>query len=157
MSCAPFLLAIFGLPGGPEVLVILLVGLLLFGGRLPEVGRSLGRSLVEFRKGLRGLKDEVGLDKEIQSIRRDLDEASRTAPTHPWPESDRSPWNEVGFDDSLDSTNARDAKKGGATKNDAARESADENADENIIDTEAKSPVTEGSPKNDIDASKASE
>lgn len=41
-----------------EVLVILVVALLVFGGRLPEVGRSLGRGLVEFRKGLKGAGDE---------------------------------------------------------------------------------------------------
>lgn len=40
-----------------EVLVILVVALLVFGGKLPQVGRSLGRGLSEFRKGLRGEKE----------------------------------------------------------------------------------------------------
>jgi len=40
-------------------LVIAVVGILLFGKRLPEVGRSLGKGIVEFKKGLRGLGDEV--------------------------------------------------------------------------------------------------
>jgi len=31
---------------------------LLFGKRLPEVGRSLGKGIVEFKKGLRGIEDE---------------------------------------------------------------------------------------------------
>lgn len=44
---------------GPELLVILVLGVLLFGKRLPEVGRSLGKGIVEFKKGLRGLEDEV--------------------------------------------------------------------------------------------------
>lgn len=35
-----------------EVLVVLVVALLVFGGKLPEVGRALGRSLVEFKRGL---------------------------------------------------------------------------------------------------------
>ena len=43
---------------GPELLVILAVVLLLFGKRLPELGRSLGRGIVEFKKGLRGSDDE---------------------------------------------------------------------------------------------------
>lgn len=92
-SRVPLALAIIpGLPGGPEVFVILIVGLVLFGGRLPEVGKSIGRSIVEFRKGLRGLKDEVGLDREMRDIRRDFEEASST--TAAWPE-DANPWAEV--------------------------------------------------------------
>jgi len=43
---------ISGMPGWLEVLVILLAILLLFGAkRLPELARSLGRSMSEFRKG----------------------------------------------------------------------------------------------------------
>lgn len=45
--------------GWTEWLVIIAVGLLLFGNKLPEVGRSLGRSIVEFKKGLKGVEDEV--------------------------------------------------------------------------------------------------
>ena len=45
--------------GWPEWLLIGLVAVLLFGRRLPEVGRSLGKALIEFKKGLRGVKDEV--------------------------------------------------------------------------------------------------
>ena len=45
--------------GWTEWLLIGLVAVLLFGRRLPEVGRNLGKGLVEFKKGLRGIKDEV--------------------------------------------------------------------------------------------------
>jgi sec-independent protein translocase protein TatA len=49
-----------GLPGGPgEWLMIAAIGLLLFGKRLPEVGRGLGKSIVEFKKGLKGIEDDV--------------------------------------------------------------------------------------------------
>lgn len=41
-----------------EMLVVLLVAVLLFGKRLPEVGRSLGKGIIEFKKGLRGIDDE---------------------------------------------------------------------------------------------------
>ena len=40
--------------GMGEVLVILIVALLVFGGRLPQVGRSLGRGILEFKEGLSG-------------------------------------------------------------------------------------------------------
>ena len=45
--------------GFPELMVILVLGVLLFGKRLPEVGRSLGKGIVEFKKGIRGVEDEI--------------------------------------------------------------------------------------------------
>jgi sec-independent protein translocase protein TatA len=45
--------------GTQEILVLLILGVLLFGRRLPEVGRYLGKGIVEFKKGLKGLEDEV--------------------------------------------------------------------------------------------------
>ena len=46
--------------GGPEVLIILVVVLLLFGAaKLPQLARSLGASAKEFRKGVEeGAKDD---------------------------------------------------------------------------------------------------
>ena len=49
----------FGWPGTTEWILIAVVGLLVFGNKLPDVGRSLGRGIVEFKKGLRGIKDEI--------------------------------------------------------------------------------------------------
>ena len=46
-------------PGGTEWIILLVLGLLIFGRRLPEVGRSLGRSIVEFKRGIKGIEDEV--------------------------------------------------------------------------------------------------
>ena len=50
----------FGMPGGIEWIVILIVALLIFGKRLPEVMKSLGKGIVEFKKGvLEAVEDEV--------------------------------------------------------------------------------------------------
>lgn len=45
--------------GPMEMMVVMVVAVLLFGKRLPEVGRSLGKGLVEFKKGLRGIEDDL--------------------------------------------------------------------------------------------------
>lgn len=45
--------------GPMEWLILLVIMLLLFGRRLPEVGKSLGKGIVEFKKGLKGVDDEV--------------------------------------------------------------------------------------------------
>jgi sec-independent protein translocase protein TatA len=42
-----------------DMVIILVLGLLLFGKRLPDVGRSLGKGIVEFKKGLKGVEDEI--------------------------------------------------------------------------------------------------
>lgn len=45
---------------GPQEIVLLCVlGILFFGRKLPEVGRSLGRSIVAFKRGLNEVNDEV--------------------------------------------------------------------------------------------------
>ncbi len=46
--------------GPMEMMMLMGLGVLLFGKRLPEVGRSLGRGIVEFKKGLNGVGDELG-------------------------------------------------------------------------------------------------
>ncbi len=53
--------------GPMEMIMIAIVGLLIFGNRLPDVGRSLGKGLVEFKKGLKGVQDD------IEQTDRDID------------------------------------------------------------------------------------
>jgi sec-independent protein translocase protein TatA len=45
--------------GTPEIVVLVIIGVLLFGRKLPDVGRYLGKSIVEFKKGVRGLEDDL--------------------------------------------------------------------------------------------------
>ena len=49
----------FHLPFLDQSGVLLILGLLIFGKRLPEVGRSLGKGIVEFKRGIKGLEDDV--------------------------------------------------------------------------------------------------
>ncbi len=45
--------------GWMEILILAFLGLLIFGKRLPEVGRNLGKSIVEFKKGLADAGNEI--------------------------------------------------------------------------------------------------
>jgi len=48
----------FGI-GTTELLVVAILTLILFGNRLPSVMRSLGRGVVEFKKGIQGIEDDL--------------------------------------------------------------------------------------------------
>jgi len=70
MSCINTLA--IGMPMGAEWIVIAALGLLIFGKRLPEVGRSLGKGIVEFKKGIKGVADEIdeSVDEADQAASR---------------------------------------------------------------------------------------
>ncbi len=42
-----------------EILLVALIALLLFGNRLPSIMRSMGLSITEFKKGVKGVEDDV--------------------------------------------------------------------------------------------------
>ena len=49
-----------GSVGMPELLIIFVIALLIFGPRkLPELGRSLGQTMNEFKKGMNNIRDTV--------------------------------------------------------------------------------------------------
>ncbi len=53
-----FCLALFDV--SPATMMIIgVIAVLLFGKRLPEVGRSVGKGILEFKKGLRGIEEEL--------------------------------------------------------------------------------------------------
>jgi sec-independent protein translocase protein TatA len=66
------MLAWGGIPGGWEWLIILVVALLIFGRRLPELARSLGKSLTEFKKGVREAQETK--DELVSDVRKAKDE-----------------------------------------------------------------------------------
>ncbi len=76
--------AIIGNIGTPEIIVILVIALLLFGRRLPEVGRSLGRGIVEFKKGVKGIEDDIDVSYDDEPKRSSkVDRIPGTSPSSP--------------------------------------------------------------------------
>jgi sec-independent protein translocase protein TatA len=64
-----------------EIIILLGLGVLLFGRKLPEMGKMLGKGLVEFKKGMSGMEDE--LMGSVNSTPRQHDPATMEAPRPP--------------------------------------------------------------------------
>lgn len=63
------MLAIFNLTT-TEIIIICVVALVLFGGSLPMIAKNLGKSVVEFKKGIKDVKDDLENatdDKKLES------------------------------------------------------------------------------------------
>jgi sec-independent protein translocase protein TatA len=83
MNALPYMLAFLQNIGWPELLVIGIIALVIFGKRLPEVGRSLGRGIVEFKKGLRETGNDLkeGMtDDSLSAPDRSKTEAEKDRP-----------------------------------------------------------------------------
>jgi sec-independent protein translocase protein TatA len=53
--------SLFAFLSPTQLVIVLIVGVLIFGRRLPEVGRYLGKGIIEFKKGMQGLEDNIDI------------------------------------------------------------------------------------------------
>src|SRR5690349_20849745 len=70
--------------GTPEMLILGVIAVLLFGSRLPQVARNLGKGVTEFKKGLRGIEtdiDDATNDRRVSHYEDRIDD--HEAPTAP--------------------------------------------------------------------------
>jgi TatA/E family protein of Tat protein translocase len=77
----------FGSIGLPELLLIFVIALLLFGPKkLPDIGKSLGKAMGEFRRASndlqRSLEEEVAAD-ELKAARREIEEIAKPVASEP--------------------------------------------------------------------------
>lgn len=78
----------FGSIGMPELIIIFVIALIIFGPRkLPELGRSLGKSIAEFKKAsneLRNtLEEEIRLEEQKEATVKQATAQTPAAPTTP--------------------------------------------------------------------------
>jgi sec-independent protein translocase protein TatA len=71
--------------GWSEMLILGVIGLLLFGKRLPEVARNLGKGMMEFKKGMYDIQDDVNsaTNRPISSQSRPIPADTREEATAP--------------------------------------------------------------------------
>jgi sec-independent protein translocase protein TatA len=87
---------LFAIPSGPELVIVLLIAVLLFGAnKIPKLARSTGQAMGEFRRG----REEV--EEEIQEIRDTTEEDLSEATPDELSDSDTSV--ETGTDSTTDS------------------------------------------------------
>lgn len=65
-------LLLFGIPGGPELILILVVILLLFGGKkIPELARGIGKGIKEFNNAKASIQQEIDEGMKMEETKKE--------------------------------------------------------------------------------------
>jgi len=73
MTEQTFNILAFGMPGTWEWIIVLVIALLIFGRRLPEIAKGLGKSITEFKKGVKEAQDDV--TDVVDDAKKTIDDA----------------------------------------------------------------------------------
>jgi Sec-independent protein translocase protein TatA len=65
--------------GGIELVWVLILGLLLFGGRLPDVAKDMGRMFFKAKRSLDEIRRDSGIDEAIRDLERETKDLDRKA------------------------------------------------------------------------------
>ena len=81
----------FGSIGMPELMIIFVIALIIFGPRkLPELGRSLGRSLTEFKRASNDLRNTLEEEIKVEDTHPPEPKKTKVADPAPVPEGSNS-------------------------------------------------------------------
>ncbi len=72
---------LISMPGGGELIIILVIVLILFGAkRIPEIAQGLGKGIREFKKSVKDVQTEIDIDEKSG---RKIEEATKEAKGKP--------------------------------------------------------------------------
>jgi Tat protein translocase TatB subunit len=80
LSFLPLRRHVFGSLGGPEIVLIVVLALLLFGPRrLPQIARTIGRTMGEFRKASHDFRSSLEQEIELEEVKQAKETVSSAA------------------------------------------------------------------------------
>ncbi|MBL8756583.1 MAG: hypothetical protein JNK15_25030 [Planctomycetes bacterium] len=63
--------------GWQEMLLLIMLGLLLYGRNLPQAGRTMGRFVAQMKRGFQDFKDQLDRDESLREVRKTIDDTTR--------------------------------------------------------------------------------